>query len=133
LRTYNADCKLGTLDHSMLDDRHTVALTQSNTHRALPLDTPPIYSYALRPGITFTYLGVKIDQRAAVHFSGTASPNLFAAGEVSAGNVLGKGYLAGIGVTIGTAFGRIAGVEAARAALTPAAGRSFKGATRAAA
>jgi tricarballylate dehydrogenase len=47
------------------------------------------------------------------------SRNLFAAGEVSAGNVLGKGYLAGIGVTIGTAFGRIAGAQAARAALQP--------------
>jgi tricarballylate dehydrogenase len=55
-----------------------------------------------------------------VHFSGVPSRNLFAAGEVSAGNVLGKGYLAGIGVTIGTAFGRIAGTAAARAALAPA-------------
>ncbi|MEY3763302.1 MAG: Fumarate reductase flavoprotein subunit precursor [Pseudomonadota bacterium] len=34
-----------------------------------------------------------------------------------AGNVLGKGYTAGVGMTIGTAFGRIAGQEAARAAL----------------
>jgi hypothetical protein len=34
-----------------------------------------------------------------------------------AGNVLGKGYLAGIGMTIGTAFGRIAGREAAKNAL----------------
>jgi tricarballylate dehydrogenase len=33
-----------------------------------------------------------------------------------AGNVLGKGYTAGVGMTIGTAFGRIAGVQAARAA-----------------
>ena len=31
-----------------------------------------------------------------------------------AGNVLGKGYLAGIGMAIGTTFGRIAGEEAAR-------------------
>jgi tricarballylate dehydrogenase len=30
-----------------------------------------------------------------------------------AGNVLGKGYTAGIGMAIGTAFGRIAGVQAA--------------------
>jgi tricarballylate dehydrogenase len=30
---------------------------------------------------------------------------------------LGKGYTAGVGMTIGTAFGRIAGQEAARAAL----------------
>jgi len=33
-----------------------------------------------------------------------------------AGNVLGKGYLAGFGMTIGSVFGRIAGREAARAA-----------------
>jgi tricarballylate dehydrogenase len=33
-----------------------------------------------------------------------------------AGNVLGKGYTAGVGMSIGTAFGRIAGTEAARAA-----------------
>ncbi|MNN99185.1 tricarballylate dehydrogenase [compost metagenome] len=32
-----------------------------------------------------------------------------------AGNVLGKGYTAGIGMAIGTAFGRIAGVQAAAA------------------
>ena len=47
----------------------------------------------------------------------TPSANIFAAGEISAGNVLGKGYLAGIGMSIGTTFGRIAGTEAARHAL----------------
>jgi tricarballylate dehydrogenase len=30
---------------------------------------------------------------------------------------LGKGYTAGVGMTIGTAFGRIAGQQAARAAM----------------
>ena len=34
-----------------------------------------------------------------------------------AGNVLGKGYTAGVGMSIGTAFGRIAGNQAAAAAL----------------
>ena len=38
----------------------------------------------------------------------------WAMGEIMAGNVLGKGYLAGIGMAIGTTFGRIAGEEAAR-------------------
>ena len=42
--------------------------------------------------------------------------NVFAAGEIMAGNVVGKGYLAGLGMTIGVVFGRIAGREAARAA-----------------
>jgi tricarballylate dehydrogenase len=40
--------------------------------------------------------------------------NVFAAGEIMAGNILGKGYMAGLGMTIGTVFGRIAGKEAVR-------------------
>jgi tricarballylate dehydrogenase len=39
---------------------------------------------------------------------------MFAAGEIMAGNVLGKGYTAGIGMTIGSVFGKIAGEGAAR-------------------
>ena len=42
--------------------------------------------------------------------------NVFAAGEVMAGNILGRGYLAGFGLTIGSVFGSIAGREAARCA-----------------
>ena len=117
VREFNAACRIGTFDHSVLDDCHTEGLTPVKTHWARPIDTPPFYAFALRPGITFTYLGVKVDETAAVHFGGQPSENLFAAGEVSAGNVLGKGYLAGIGMTIGTAFGRAAGASAARAAL----------------
>ena len=63
--------------------------------------------------MTFTYLGLKVDARAAVHFAGAPSENLFVAGEMMAGNILGKGYTAGVGMTIGTAFGRIAGSGAA--------------------
>jgi tricarballylate dehydrogenase len=43
---------------------------------------------------------------------GSETRNIFAAGEIMAGNVLGQGYIAGIGMMIGTAFGRIAGREA---------------------
>ena len=80
----------------------------------------PFYGYALRPGITFTYLGLKVNDQAAVHFGGVPSRNLFVAGEMMAGNVLGQGYTAGVGMSIGTAFGRIAGTQAARAALSEA-------------
>ena len=112
---YNAACREGTFDHAVLDDCHTEGLTPPKTHWARPLDTPPYYGYALRPGITFTYLGVKVDTRMRVHYNGKPSPNLFAAGELMAGNILGKGYLAGIGMTIGTSSGRIAGRSAAAA------------------
>jgi tricarballylate dehydrogenase len=114
---YNAACRGGTFDHTVLDDCRTEGLTPAKTHWARPLDTPPYHAYPLRPGVTFTYLGVKTGPTAAVRFDGRPSPNLYAAGEIMAGNVLGKGYTAGVGMSIGTAFGRIAGARAARAAL----------------
>ena len=114
---YNAACREGTFDHAVLDDCHTEGLSPPKTHWARPIDTAPFYGYTLKPGVTFTYLGVKVNEAAAVQFGGADSPNLFAAGEVMAGNVLGQGYTAGVGMTIGTVFGRIAGASAATAAL----------------
>ena len=45
---------------------------------------------------------------------GVPSSNIFAAGEIMAGNILRKGYIAGVGMTIGTVMGRLAGQEAGR-------------------
>jgi len=115
---YNAACRVGTFDHTALDDCHTEGLTPAKTHWARPIDTGPFYGYPLRPGVTFTYLGLRVNEESAVHFGGRPSPNLFVAGEMMAGNVLGKGYTAGVGMAIGTAFGRIAGTQAAKASKT---------------
>jgi tricarballylate dehydrogenase len=120
LEDFNAACRPGTFDHTVLDDCATAGLTPAKTHWARPIDTPPFYGYALRPGITFTYLGLKTNEDAAVHFGGQPSRNLFVAGEMMAGNVLGKGYTAGVGMSIGTAFGRLAGSRAGAAALREA-------------
>ena len=57
-----------------------------------------------------------MDDTTAVRFNDKPSRSLFVAGEMMAGNVLGKGYTAGVGMSIGTAFGRIAGTNAAKAA-----------------
>jgi tricarballylate dehydrogenase len=114
---FNAACVVGRFDHTEHDQCHTEGLTPEKTHWARPIDTPPYYGYTLRPGITFTYLGVRVDRNAQmVMDTGVTAANMFAAGEIMAGNVLGKGYLAGIGMTIGSVFGRIAGEGAARAA-----------------
>ena len=117
LNAYNAACVPGRFDHTALDDCATSGLTPPKTHWARPIDTAPFYAYAVRPGVTFTYLGLHTDDTAAVRFGGQPSRNLFVAGEMMAGNVLGQGYTAGVGMSIGTAFGRIAGVNAARAAI----------------
>ena len=123
IEDYNRACRVGSFDHTRLDDCHTEGLTPAKTHWARPIDTGPFYGYALRPGITFTYLGLKVDETAAVRFGGIPSDNLFVAGEMMAGNVLGKGYTAGVGMSIGTAFGRIAGTRRGRRPPGPAAAR----------
>ncbi|MBL8306889.1 MAG: FAD-dependent tricarballylate dehydrogenase TcuA [Rubrivivax sp.] len=115
VREFNAACREGSFDHAVLDDCHTEGLSPAKTHWARPIDTPPFFGYTLRPGVTFTYLGLKTDEAAAVHFGGRPSGNLFVAGEMMAGNVLGQGYTAGVGMTIGTVFGRLAGASAAQA------------------
>ncbi len=113
---FNAACRGSDFDHTRLDGCHTEGLVPAKSHWARPLDRPPYFGYPLRPGITFTYLGLRTDETAAVRFAGAPSPNLFVAGEMMAGNILGQGYTAGVGMTIGTAFGRIAGARAAAAA-----------------
>jgi tricarballylate dehydrogenase len=114
VRRYNGSVRAGTFDPASLDGCRTEGLQPPKTHWALPIDRPPFSGYALRPGITFTYLGVAVDERARVLLrGGDRSDNVFAAGEIMAGNVLGQGYLAGFGMTIGSVFGRIAGREAA--------------------
>ena len=124
---FNDACRVGSFDHTIQDDCHTVGVTPEKTHWARPIDTAPFYGYALRPGITFTYFGLTTDEKASIFFNGQASPNMYAAGEISAGNVLGKGYTAGVGMSIGTAFGRIAGTQAAAAAVRIKAQRLLHG------
>jgi tricarballylate dehydrogenase len=112
---FNAAVRPGTFDHTILDDCRTEGLTPPKTHWARRIETPPYYAYPVRPGITFTYLGTRVNRQARMLMNdGKPAANMFAAGEIMAGNVLGQGYAAGIGMTIGSVFGRVAGREAAR-------------------
>jgi len=112
---FNASVQAGHFDPATLDDCRTQGLCPPKSHWAVAIDAPPFYGYPLRTGVTFTYMGVTVDEHARVIMQ-DQSPvsNIFAAGEVMAGNILRKGYLAGFGLTIGCVFGRIAGREAAR-------------------
>jgi tricarballylate dehydrogenase len=110
---FNAAVKPGTFDHATLDDCRTEGLIPPKTHWARRIETAPFYAYPVRPGITFTYLGVRVNNQARmIMVDGRPAANMFAAGEIMAGNVLGRGYAAGIGMTIGSVFGKIAGQEA---------------------
>jgi tricarballylate dehydrogenase len=105
----NAEVRMDRLDGAC-----TRGITPAKSNWALAIDEPPYYGLPLRPGITFTYMGVAVDECArVVDQSGLAFQNVFAAGEIMSGNILTKGYLGGFGLTIGSVFGRLAGREAA--------------------
>jgi len=114
VRRFNAAVRPGDFDPTRLDDCRTEGLDPPKSHWARVIDTPPFYAYPVCMGITFTYLGTRVDRQARIVMEdGPPSPNMFAAGEIMAGNILGRGYLAGLGMTLGSVFGRIAGEEAA--------------------
>jgi tricarballylate dehydrogenase len=111
---FNATCGDTSGFHpTELDGVTTSGLTPPKTNWARPITEPPFYGYSLRTGVTFTYLGLKVDDAAQCSTRDGKIKNLWAAGETMAGSILGQGYLAGFGMTIGTVFGRIAGREAA--------------------
>lgn len=119
VRAFNAAVLPGKFDPDSLDTCRTEGIDPPKTHWARPIDQPPFLVYPLRPGITFTYLGLKVDDNARVLMQDDKpAANLFAAGEIMAGNILGQGYVAGVGMAIGAVFGRIAGREAAKLALS---------------
>lgn len=95
--------------------RSTTGLTPPKSRGALALVAPPFAAYPLRSGVTFTHYGVAVDhQTRVVKNDGRSISNVFAAGMIMAANVLGEGYLAGLGVALSAVFGRLAGEEAAR-------------------
>ena len=113
VRDFNAACRSGRFHPTERDGLATEGLVPPKTNWARPIDAPPYYGYVLRPGVTFTYLGLKVDATARVFGREGRLANVWAAGEIMAGSILGQGYLAGFGMTIGTVFGRISGHEAA--------------------
>jgi tricarballylate dehydrogenase len=112
---YNASIRTsGEVQMARLDGCSTDGLVPPKSNWAQRIDVAPFYAYPLRPGVTFTYLGVAVDGEARVATAGGRFENVFAAGECMAGNILTRGYLAGFGLTIGATFGRIAGAGAAQ-------------------
>jgi len=107
----------GPLQIEVLDGNSTRGLAPKKSNWALPLDHPPFYAFPLRPGVTFTYMGVTIDETARIlEQNGRPMQNVYAAGEITSGNILTKGYLAGFGLTIGSVLGELAGRSAATSA-----------------
>lgn len=114
MKEYNSGTAGNTaVQMQVLDGVGTRNVSPPKTNWALPIDRPPFYALPLRAGITFTYMGVAVDERARVlDTRGRAFKNVYAAGEIMSGNILTKGYVGGMGLAIGAIFGRLAGKDA---------------------
>jgi tricarballylate dehydrogenase len=96
------------------DGNGTRGIMPPKSNWAIRIDRPPFYALPLRPGITFTYMGVAVDETCRVlDRDGKPFKGVYAAGEIMSGNILTKGYLGGFGMTIGAVFGELAGRMAA--------------------
>ena len=96
------------------DGRRTEGLELDKTNWAQPLDTPPYYGWAVTTGISFTFGGVKINNRGQVVTNAQDPvPGLYAAGEM-VGGLFYYNYPGGSGLSAGMVFGRLAGTSAAQ-------------------
>ena len=65
IKRFNEAVRPGRFDPNVLDDCRTEGLVPAKTHWARRIETPPFYAYPVRPGITFTYLGLRVDRQRA--------------------------------------------------------------------
>ena len=114
MEQYNeAACEAESFDPSKKDGLATKTLDINKTNWALKLDRPPFVAYSATGGITFTFGGLKIDERARV--IGTdwrPIPGLYTCGEM-VGGLFHDNYPGCTGLVSGAVFGRIAGRNAA--------------------
>jgi tricarballylate dehydrogenase len=96
---------------------HTLGLDPPKSAHARPIAEPPFAAYPMRPGVTFAHYGLAVDASTRVRWAnGSVLENGFAAGMIMAANLIPRGYLSGLAVTISLVFGRIAGRAAVQAA-----------------
>jgi len=114
IESYNAAVQPGEFVPRRPDGKGTEGIDPPKSNWAMPLETPPFYALPTKTGITFTFGGLKIDERARVQDKQLETmPGLYAAGN-STGGFFFKNYAGGFGLARASVFGKIAGEEAAR-------------------
>ena len=114
VQAYNAACTGGEFKALELDHLATRGLTPPKSHWARTLDKPPFMAYPVISSNVLTFGGLKVNTRAQVlDLDGAVIPGLYAAGEVV--GLYYKTYTGATSVLKGAVFGRLAGLDAARA------------------
>lgn len=101
-------------DPGRKDGRGTLGLQVPKSNWALALTEPPFEAYAVTCGITFTFGGLRIDEKCQVLDRwGRTMPGLLAAGEI-VGGLFYFNYPGGAGLMSAAVFGRLAGRTAGK-------------------
>lgn len=110
---FNFDAKGAEYRPRVLDNLATIGVQPRKSNWAVRLDTPPFRAYTVTGGITYTYGGLSIDERANVlDAENVPISGLFAAGEI-VGGIFYHNSLRAAGLMHGAVFGKIAGESAA--------------------
>jgi tricarballylate dehydrogenase len=110
---YNAAVQPGEYNPTVLDGVHTEGINPAKSNWALPFDSPPYQAFGVTCGITFTFGGLRINQRGQVmDTSEEPITGLYAAGEM-VGGLFYNNYAGGAGLMAGSVFGKLAGTSAA--------------------
>ena len=115
VKEFNEAVQDGPFEPTKKDGKCTQGISPLKSNWAQRLDAPPFYAYPVTCGITFTFGGIRITEKAeVVDTEGTTIRGLFAAGEITGGSFY-ENYPGGSALMKGAVFGRIAGVSAASA------------------
>ena len=117
---YNASVKKDVeFNHTIKDGKGTEGISPPKSNWAQVLDTPPYDAYATTCGITFTFGGLSINPASGQvrDVTGQNIEGLYCAGEM-VGGLFYFSYPSGTGLVSGAVFGRLAGDNAGRAAMT---------------
>ncbi len=114
LAEFNAAAGQGRFNPGERDGMAAKGLALPKSNWAQKLDAPPFCAYPVTGGITFSFGGLKVNERAGV--IGTdwePIAGLYTCGEM-VGGLFHNNYPGGSGLMSGAVFGRIAGTSAAR-------------------
>jgi tricarballylate dehydrogenase len=114
INDFNAQAGDGKFNPGERDGLGARGLDLPKSNWAQKLDLPPFRAYGVTGGITFSFGGLKVDQRAQVIATNWQTiSGLYACGEM-VGGLFHHNYPGGSGLVSGAVFGRIAGTSAAR-------------------
>src|SRR5699024_4265720 len=114
INEYNNAVQGGIYNPSIKDNKTTIGITTKKYNWALKINKLSFFSFPVTCGITFTFGGISVNEKAEVLKNNDVPiPGLYAAGEL-VGGLFYHNYPGGSGLMSGSVFGKTAGESAVK-------------------